>query len=97
MGQSKRTMRDGMTQLLKIPRALFDLTALLEFIGGLALIVGFLTRIAALLLALEMVITTILYITRLYNAPLPRGWTELMFKAAKGVYVWVELDTLLLA
>ncbi|ABW02099.1 DoxX family protein [Caldivirga maquilingensis] len=96
-GESRRSMRDGLTKLLNIPGALFDLTALLEFIGGLVLVLGLLTRIAAILLALEMVITTILYITKLYNAPLPRGWTEPMFKATKGYMFGWELDTLLLA
>ncbi|MGC8570431.1 MAG: DoxX family protein [Caldivirga sp.] len=96
-GPGRRDMRTGMSQLLGIPGILFDLTGLLEFIGGLALLLGLLTRIAALLLAIEMVITTILNITKLYNAPLPRGWTEQAFKATRGYMFGWELDALLLA
>lgn len=48
-----------------VPPAVTTLTALLEFFGGIALIVGFLTPIAGSLLALEMVGTTILSKTKL--------------------------------
>jgi len=95
-GQWRKPMRDGMSQL-GIPGLLFDLVGLLELLGGLALVIGFLTRIAAALLALEMIGTTILYITKLYKAPLPRGFAEPMFKATKGYMFGWELDTVLLA
>ena len=95
-GQWRKPMRDGMSQL-GIPGLLFDLVGLLELLGGLALVIGFLTRIAAALLALEMVGTTILYIAKLYKAPLPRGFAEPMFKATKGYMFGWELDTVLLA
>ncbi|MEM4970803.1 MAG: DoxX family protein [Sulfolobales archaeon] len=95
-GPWRKPMRDGMAQL-GIPGPLFDLVGVLEFLGGLALIIGFLTRIAAALLALEMIGTTIFYIARLYNAPIPRGYAEPMFKATKGYMFGWELDTVLLA
>jgi putative oxidoreductase len=82
---------------LGIPGLLFDLVGLLELLGGLALVIGFLTRIAAALLALEMIGTTIFYITKYYKAPLPRGFAEPMFKATKGYMFGWELDTVLLA
>jgi putative oxidoreductase len=50
MGPARQQMRAGMSQL-GIPAALFDLVGLLEFIGGLALIFGVLTRVASLLFA----------------------------------------------
>ena len=43
-----------------VPAWLTTLTALLEFLGGVALIIGFLTRIAGILIAVEMVATTVL-------------------------------------
>lgn len=95
-GAARKPMRDGMKSF-GIPGPLFDLVGLLEFLGGVALIIGLLTRIAAALLALEMVGTTILYITRLYKAPLPRGYVEPMFKATRGYMFGWELDTILLA
>jgi uncharacterized membrane protein YphA (DoxX/SURF4 family) len=95
-GPSRKMMRDNMNQL-GIPGFLFDIAGLLEFIGGIALIFGFLTRIAALLFAIEMIGTTIIYITKLYNAPIPRGYIEPMFKATKGYIGGWELDTVILA
>jgi putative oxidoreductase len=52
MGPARQQMRANMSQL-GIPAALFDLVGLLEFIGGLALIFGVLTRVASLLFALR--------------------------------------------
>jgi putative oxidoreductase len=95
-GPARKQMRDSMKQL-GIPGPLFDLVGVLEFLGGIALIIGFLTRIASSLLALEMVGTTILYITKLYYAPIPRGYTESMFKATRGYMFGWELDSVLLA
>jgi putative oxidoreductase len=76
---------------------LFDLVGLLEFIGGFALIFGFLTRIAAILFTLEMIGTTLLYVTILWKLPIPRGYAEPMFKATKGYMFGWELDTILIA
>lgn len=95
-GPSRKMMRDNMKQL-GIPGFLFDIAGLLEFIGGIALIFGFLTRIAALLFAIEMIGTTIINITKLYNAPIPRGYIEPIFKATKGYIGGWELDTVILA
>jgi len=95
-GQWRKPMRDGMAQL-GIPGLLFDLVALLELLGGLALVIGFLTRIAAALLALEMLGTTIFSVTKFYKAPIPRGFAEPMYKATKGYMFGWELDTVLLA
>jgi putative oxidoreductase len=51
----------------------------LEFFGGLALIVGFLTRIAAILFVLEMLATTIFARMKL-GKKLMGGWeTDLLF------------------
>lgn len=95
-GPARKQMRDSMKQL-GIPGPLFDLVGLLEFLGGIALIIGFLTRIAASLLALEMLGTTILTLTKLYYAPIPRGYAEPMFKATRGYMFGWELDSVLLA
>ncbi|MEM2203950.1 MAG: DoxX family protein [Sulfolobales archaeon] len=96
MGPFRKPMRDGMRQI-GIPGVLFDLVGLLEFLGGIALIIGFLTRVAAALLAIEMLSTTILYITSAALKSLPRGFAEPMFKATKGYMFGWELDTVLLA
>lgn len=93
---ARKMMRDSFKSL-GIPYALFDSVALLEFLGGIALLIGLLTKIAGLLFTFEMIGTTILYITKLYNAPMPRGALEPMFKATKGYMFGWELDTVLLA
>jgi putative oxidoreductase len=95
-GPARKPMRDRMKQL-GIPGTLFDLVGLLEVLGGIALLLGILTKIAASLLAIEMIGTTIFNITKLYKAPLPRGYVEPMFKATKGYMFGWELDTVLLA
>jgi putative oxidoreductase len=96
-GAGRGDMRKAMSQLLGIPGALFDLTALLEFLGGIMLVIGLLTRLVAALFVIEMMMTTISYITKLYNAPLPRGWTEQFFKATRGYMFGWEFDSVLLA
>ncbi len=48
-----------------IPPALVLAVGVLEFFGGLGLVVGLLTQVAALLIAIEMVGTTILSRTKL--------------------------------
>ncbi|MBI4257511.1 MAG: DoxX family protein, partial [Thaumarchaeota archaeon] len=58
-GPTAKQARDGM-KTLGVPPVVTTLTALLEFVGGIALILGFLTPIASFLLAIEMVATTIL-------------------------------------
>ena len=58
-GASAKQTRDFM-KTVGVPPALTTLTALLEFLGGIAFVIGFLTRIAGILIVLEMVATTIL-------------------------------------
>lgn len=55
----------GYMKSVGIPSALTISVAILEFIGGLFLILGVLTRLTSGLLALEMIGTTILSATRL--------------------------------
>ena len=95
-GPARSQMRDGFKQL-GVPGPLFDLVGILELLGGLFLILGLLTRLVALLFALEMVGNIALYLTKLYKAPIPRGWVEPFFKATKGYVGGWELDTLILA
>lgn len=95
-GPIRAQMRGGMGQM-GIPAGLFDLVAILEFFGGLAILFGFLTRLTSFLFALEMVGTTILYLTKLSKAPLPRGYLEEGFKRTRGYLSGWELDTVLLS
>ncbi len=81
---SRNQLRQMMVQL-GIPGPLFDLVALLEVGGGVALIVGLLARFASILYALFMVGNLILYATKLSKPPVSKGYM--------GGY---ELDTLLL-
>ena len=96
VGPSRAQMRGGMGQI-GIPVVLFDLVAVLEVFGGLAILFGFLTRVTSLLFALQMVGTTILYLTKLSKAPMPRGYLEEGFKRTRGYLSGWELDTVLLA
>jgi putative oxidoreductase len=101
-GPARQQMRGGMAQM-GIPAILFDLVGLLEFIGGIALIVGFLTRITSLLFALEMVGTIGLYLTRLGRFAPPPEMLQPMVASSRrvmrgfiaGVGGW-EFDLLIL-
>ena len=65
---------------------LYDLVGILEFLGGIFVAVGFLTPLASGLLALQMVGTTLLQVTRLRKPPVNAKY--------RGGY---ELDILYLA
>ncbi|MEM3111097.1 MAG: DoxX family protein [Candidatus Caldarchaeum sp.] len=101
-GPMRQQMRGGMAQL-GIPPLLFDLVGLLEFIGGIALILGVLTRVAALLFALEMVGTIILYLSKLSTFVPPPEMLQQMVAGSRrfmrgfmaGVGGW-EFDLLIL-
>jgi len=80
-----------------VPRLAFELVALLEFLGGLSLLVGLFTRLVAIFFFVEMIGTIILYNTKLYKAPMPRGAMEAGFKATHGYLSGWELDTTILA
>jgi len=95
-GESRRTMRESMAQL-GIPKPLFDLVGLLEVLGGIALLLGLLTRLAAILFAIFMIGNIIFYVTKLYKVPIPRGYMEPAFKATRGYMFGWELDSILLA
>ncbi len=101
-GPARQQMRSGMSQL-GIPGALFDLVGLLEFVGGVALILGVLTRVAALLFALEMVGTIALYVGKLGRfTPPPEVLQQMVANSRRimrgfvsGVGGW-EFDLLIL-
>jgi putative oxidoreductase len=63
-GPARPMMRGGMSQL-GIHPVLFDLVGVLEFLGGIFLILGLMTRIVSLLFLLEMVGTIALYLGKL--------------------------------
>ncbi|MEM1937665.1 MAG: DoxX family protein [Candidatus Caldarchaeum sp.] len=101
-GPMRQQMRGGMAQL-GIPPLLFDLVGLLEFIGGIALMVGLLTRVAALLFALQMVGTIVLYLSKLGRFVPPPEMLQQMVAGSRrfmrgfvaGVGGW-EFDLLIL-
>ncbi|MEM4315228.1 MAG: DoxX family protein, partial [Nitrososphaerota archaeon] len=101
-GPMRQQMRGGMAQL-GIPSPLFDLAGLLEVVGGIALILGVLTRVAALLFAIEMVGTTALYLSKLGKIIPPPEMLHQMVSGSRrfmrgfmaGVGGW-ELDLLIL-
>lgn len=95
VGAARAQMRNGIRQM-GIPAILFDLVALLELLGGIALLAGFLTRLTAILFAVEMVGTTLFYVTKLSKAPMPRGVLEEGFKRTRGYLSGWEMDTILL-
>jgi len=102
-GPARPQMRGGMRQL-GIPAVLFDLVGVLEFIGGLFLLFGFLTRIVSILFILEMTGTTLLYVAKLGRMVPPPEMLTQMVQASRnfmrgymaGVGGW-ELDTVILA
>ncbi|MDJ0270632.1 MAG: DoxX family protein [Aigarchaeota archaeon] len=102
-GPARSQMR-GMMQQLGIPGGLFDLVAILEFLGGLFLLLGLLTRIVSILFILEMIGTTLLYLTKLGKKVPPPEMLTQMVQASRnfmrgymaGVSGW-ELDTVILA
>ncbi|HKZ93081.1 MAG TPA: DoxX family protein [Candidatus Bathyarchaeia archaeon] len=58
-GPGAKQTRDYM-KTVGVPPLLTTLTALLELLGGIALVIGFLTPIVGILIAFEMVATTFL-------------------------------------
>ncbi len=101
-GPARQQMRVGMSQI-GIPGPLFDLVGLLEFIGGLALLLGILTRVVSLLFAIEMVGTIALYIWKLGRfTPPPEMLQQMVANSRRvmrgfiaGVGGW-EFDLLIL-
>ncbi|MEM0375429.1 MAG: DoxX family protein [Nitrososphaerota archaeon] len=101
-GPARPMMRGGMSQL-GIPGALFDLVGLLEFLGGITLIIGFLTRVVALLFLLEMIGTIALYLGKLGTmVPPPEMLHQMVINSRRfmrgfvaGVGGW-EFDLLIL-
>jgi len=101
-GPMRSQMRGGMKQM-GIPAPLFDAVALLEFVGGIALILGFLTRVAAALFALEMIGTIVLYLAKLGTmVPPPEMLSQMVAGSRRfmrgfmaGVGGW-EFDLLIL-
>lgn len=101
-GPARGQMRVGMAQL-GIPGPLFDLVGILEVVGGAALILGVLTRVAAVLFALMMVGTISLYIARLGKFVPPAEMLQQMVANSRrvmrgfvaGVGGW-EFDLLIL-
>jgi len=95
-----KEMRGQMIPAMKsmgVPRVGFELAGILEFFGGLFLVFGLLTRIVAIFFTIEMIATIILYNTKLYKAPIPRGMLEAGFKATHGYLTGWELDSAVLA
>lgn len=102
MGPARQQMRAGMSQL-GVPPILFDLVGLLEFVGGIALALGLLTRIASALFALQMVGTIALYLGKLGRfTPPPEMLQQMVANSRRvmrgfiaGVGGW-EFDLLIL-
>jgi putative oxidoreductase len=69
-GPARPMMRGGMSQL-GIPPVLFDLVGVLEFLGGILLILGLMTRVVSLLFLLEMIGTISLWLSKLGTFVLP--------------------------
>lgn len=63
-GQSRAQTMQFMKSI-GVPAMLVNLVALLEFLGGIGLVVGFLTQVIGILIFLEMIGTTILSKTKL--------------------------------
>ncbi|MEM0444591.1 MAG: DoxX family protein [Nitrososphaerota archaeon] len=101
-GPARPQMRASMSQI-GVPPLLFDSVGLLEFLGGIFLIAGFLTRIVALLFALQMIGTIILYVSVLGRwVPPPEIMSQMVANSRRvmrgfisGVGGW-EFDLLIL-
>jgi putative oxidoreductase len=86
-----------MMQSVGVPRAGFEVAAILEFFGGLFLLLGLLTRLIAIFFVIYMIATTTLYLTKLAYAPIPMGAFEQQYKQTKGYLKGWELDTVIIA
>lgn len=84
-GKNRVQMR-GMMGQMGISGNLFNAVGILEFFGGIFLVFGFLVPVASSLLALLMVGTTLLHVSKLRKPPVNSKFA--------GGY---EIDTLLLA
>ncbi|MCS6783616.1 MAG: DoxX family protein [Candidatus Caldarchaeum sp.] len=101
-GPVRPQMRNAMKGV-GVPGPLFDLVAVLEVVGGIALILGLLTRVAALLFAVQMVGTIVLYLTKLGTSVPPPEMLQQMVAGSRrvlrgfiaGVGGW-EFDLLIL-
>jgi len=101
-GPARPMMRGGMSQL-GIPPVLFDLVGILEFLGGILLIMGLMTRVVSLLFLFEMIGTIALYFSKLGTmVPPPEMLHQMVSSSRKvmrgfvaGVGGW-EFDLLIL-
>ncbi len=102
-GPARPMMRGGMSQL-GIPPVLFDLVGVLEFLGGILLILGLMTRLVSILFLLEMTGTIALYLSKLGTmVPPPEMLHQMVSSSRKvlrgfvaGVGGW-EFDLLILS
>lgn len=95
-----REARSQMIPMMKsmgVPRVGFELAGILEFFGGLFLLVGLLTRLVSIFFVIEMAATTVFYLTKMVNAPIPMGALEQQFKQSHGYLKGWELDTVIIA
>lgn len=92
-----RSQMIPMMQSMGVPRIGFELAGILEFFGGLFLLVGLITRVVAIFFAIAMLSYVLLYLTKLYIAPIPRGAMEQAFKQTRGYLGGWELDTVIFA
>ena len=92
-----RSQMIPMMKSMGVPRVGFELAGILEFFGGLFLLLGLLTRLVSIFFVIEMVATTIFYLTKMVKAPIPMGALEQQFKQSHGYIKGWELDTVITA
>jgi len=87
-GQVRKQIETGMKQV-GVPPALSTLTKVLELVGGIAVIIGFLTPLAGILFALEMVTATWLQRNKFSKKYIGGYELDILYLGAAIVFVLV--------
>ena len=96
ISKADRGMLIPMMRSLGVPRAAFEMAAILSFFGGIFMMLGLLTRLVSFFFIIFMASTIVLYITKL-TVTMPMGAFDQYYKKSRGYIKGWELDTMIIA